>query len=81
MAWNVKLLLRIQKDYTNDLDYLRVAVLTRKSDLIISIIVYLDLKVNIVVPHGLGWLSIWELILQHVIIKQRNLLILEELEG
>ena len=56
-------------------------LLTSEDHLIISIVTYLYLEVNIIIPHCLRRLAIWELVLHHIIVEKRYLLVLEELEG
>ena len=56
-------------------------LLTSEDHLIISIVTYLYLEVNIIIPYCLRGLAIWKLILHHIIVEKWYLLILEELEG
>ena len=56
-------------------------LLTSEDHLIISIVTYLYLEVNIIIPYCLRRLAIWELIFHHIIVEKWYLLIFEELEG
>ena len=56
-------------------------LLTSEDHLIISIVTYLYLEVDIIIPYCLRRLAIRELILHHIIVEKWYFLIFKELEG
>ena len=55
-------------------------MLTCECDFIVAVVVNFDFEVNIVIPNCLRWLSLREPIIHHIIVEDRDLLVLEELE-